>query len=182
MVGTRVISDNNRANNDAMKAMTTRMKMITMTAATMRIHAEANCLQTLCHIELIYGQLKLLPLSNMSLMSVSIGVLPTRRTKNNCSITCELTVLREGNRSRSLPNLVGWLGYCVLQYSSSAHCDFSWRLSMCATSESPHASETNGDWLRTNQLKNDFQQLYDEQLDGRKRSKLPALSGRKKYF
>ena len=102
--------------------MTTMMMIAT---ATMRIHAEANCLQTLCHIELIYGQLKLLPLSNMSLMSVSIGVLPTRRTKNNCSITCELTVLREGNRSRSLPNRVGWLGYCVLQYSSSAHCDFS---------------------------------------------------------
>ena len=155
MVGTRVISDNNRANNSALET-TTRMKMtmMTMTAtATTRIHAEANCLQTLCHIELIYGQLKLLPLSNMSLMSVSIGVLPTRRTKNNCSITCELTVLREGNRSRSLPNRVGWLGYCVLQYSSSAHCDFSWRLSMCATSESPHASETNGDWLRTIHLK-----------------------------
>lgn len=126
MVGTRFISDNNRANNSEMKT-TTRMKMMMTTAAatTTRIHAEANCLQTLCHIELIYGQLKLLPLSNMSLMSVSIGVLPTRRTKNNCSITCELTVLREGNRSRSLPNRVGWLGYCVLQYSSSAHCDFS---------------------------------------------------------
>lgn len=128
MVGTRFISDNNRANNSEMKT-TTRMKMMMAAAAaattTTRIHAEANCLQTLCHIELIYGQLKLLPLSNMSLMSVSIGVLPTRRTKNNCSITCELTVLREGNRSRSLPNRVGWLGYCVLQYSSSAHCDFS---------------------------------------------------------
>jgi hypothetical protein len=34
------------------------------------------------------------------------------------------------------------LGYCVLQYSSSAHCDFSCRLSICATSDSPHASET----------------------------------------
>jgi hypothetical protein len=97
------------------------MVVVVVAAATITIHAEANCLQTLCHIELMYGQLKLLPLSNMSLMSVSMGVLPTRRTKNSCSITCELTVLREGNRSSSLPNRVGWLGYCVLQYSSSAH-------------------------------------------------------------
>jgi hypothetical protein len=97
------------------------MMMVVVVVMVTTIHAEANCLQTLCHIELIYGQLKLLPLSNMSLMSVSMGVLPTRRTKNSCSITCELTVLREGNRSSSFPNRVGWLGYCVLQYSSSAH-------------------------------------------------------------
>jgi hypothetical protein len=113
-VGTQVIGDEIIAINDGMKSTTTTMMM-------MMIHAEANCLQTLCHIELMYGQLKLLPLSNMSLMSVSMGVLPTRRTKNSCSITCELTVLREGNRNNSLPNRVGWLGYCVLQYSSSAH-------------------------------------------------------------
>jgi len=91
-------------------------------------------------MEFMYGQLKLLPLSNMSLMSVSMGVLPTSRTKNNCSITCELTVRSDGNRSNSLPNLIGWLGYCVRQYSSRAHCDFSCSDSMCVTSDSPHAS------------------------------------------
>lgn len=70
-------------------------------------YADASCRQTECHIVLMYGQLKLLPLSSMSLMSVSIGVFPTSRTKNSCSITCEDTVLRDGSRSSSLPNLVG---------------------------------------------------------------------------
>lgn len=55
----------------------------------------------------MYGQLKLLPLNSMSLISVSIGVFPTNRTKNSCSITCDDTVLSDGNRSNSLPNLVG---------------------------------------------------------------------------
>lgn len=55
----------------------------------------------------MYGQLKLLPLSSMSLMSVSIGVLPTSRTKKSCSITCDETVRSDGSRSNSLPNLVG---------------------------------------------------------------------------
>ena len=54
-------------------------------------------------------------------MRVSIGVLPTSLTKKSCSITEADTVLREGSLSNSLPNLVGWLGYWVLQYSSSAH-------------------------------------------------------------
>ena len=58
-------------------------------------------------------------------MRVSIGVLPTSLTKKSCSITEADTVLREGSLSNSLPNLVGWLGYWVLQYSSSAHWDFS---------------------------------------------------------
>lgn len=40
-----------------------------------------------CHIVEMYGQLKELPESSMSRISVSIGVFPTRRTKNNCSIT-----------------------------------------------------------------------------------------------
>lgn len=75
------------------------------------LHNEAGvpviCLQTECHMEFMYGQLKLLPLNSMSLMSVSMGVLPTNRTKNNCSITCELTVRSDGNRSNSLPNLIG---------------------------------------------------------------------------
>lgn len=69
----------------------------------------------------IYGHENELPESNISLIRVSIGVLPTNLTKNSCSITAELTVRKLGNRSRSLPNLVGWLGYCVLQYSSRAH-------------------------------------------------------------
>ena len=77
----------------------------------------------------------------MSLMSVSIGVLPTRRTKNSCSMTEEDTVLREGSRSSSFPNLVGWLGYWLRQYSSKAHCDFSCSCSITCTSERPQASE-----------------------------------------
>lgn len=55
-------------------------------------------------------------------------------------LTCEETVRREGNRRSSFPNLVGWLGYCVRQYSSRAHCDFSCNDSMWLTSDSPHAS------------------------------------------
>lgn len=105
-------------------------------------YAEANCRQTECHILLMYGQLKLLPLNSISRMSVSIGVLPTSRTKKSCSITWELTVRSDGRRRRSFPNLVGWFGYCVLQYSSKAHWDFSCRLSMWATSDNPQASET----------------------------------------
>lgn len=70
-------------------------------------YAEASCRQTECHIVDMYGQLKLLPLSSISLISVSIGVFPTSRTKNSCSITCDDTVLSEGNRRSSLPNLVG---------------------------------------------------------------------------
>ena len=67
------------------------------------------------------GHWKELPESSMSLMSVSMGVLPTRRTKKSCSITEAETVRREGSRSRSFPNRVGWLGYWVRQYSSRAH-------------------------------------------------------------
>lgn len=55
----------------------------------------------------MYGHEKELPDRSMSLMRVSIGVLPTKRTKNNCSITDELTVRKLGRRNRSLPNLVG---------------------------------------------------------------------------
>ena len=76
----------------------------------------------------------------MSRIRVSMGVLPTSRTKNNCSITCEETVLNEGRRNRSLPNRVGWFGYCVRQYSSSAHWDFSCICSMTWTSVNAGAS------------------------------------------
>ncbi len=102
----------------------------------------AICRQIFCHIEFIYGQLKLPPLNNISLMRVSMGVLPTSLTKNNCSMTCELTVRREGNLSNNLPNLIGWFGYCVLQYSSRAHWDFSCSDSIWPTSDRPQASET----------------------------------------
>lgn len=87
-------------------------------------------------------------------MSVSIGVFPTNLTKNSCSITCELTVLSEGNLSSSLPNLVGWLGYCVLQYSSRAHWDFSCKDSICPTSLKPQASEIKKKKKRLNNWKN----------------------------
>ena len=50
------------------------------------------------------------------------------------------TVRNEGSRSSSLPKRLGWLGYWLLTYSSSAHCDFSWRLSMWAASDRPQAS------------------------------------------
>lgn len=108
------------------------------------------------------------PVSRISRISVSTGVLPTSREKNNCWMTwldykedfvlllsqkaCGLgtafcstltagdTMRSEGNRSSSLPNRIGWLGYCVRQYSSRAHWDFSCSDSMCATSDKPHAS------------------------------------------
>lgn len=55
------------------------------------------------------------------LMRVSMGVLPTSLTKKSCSMTVEDTVRSDGRRRSSLPNLVGWFGYCVRQYSSRAH-------------------------------------------------------------
>lgn len=73
-------------------------------------------------------------------MRVSIGVLPTKRTKNSCSITDDETVRREGSRSRSFPKRLGWFGYWLLTYSSRAHWDFSCRLSMWAASDRPQAS------------------------------------------
>ncbi|KAG8191190.1 hypothetical protein JTE90_011874 [Oedothorax gibbosus] len=102
--------------------------------------AARACPPDIGHCRGMYGQLKDDPLSSMSRMRVSIGVLPTRRTKKSCSMTCEDTVRSEGSRRSSLPNLVGWLGYWVRQYSSSAHWDFSWRPSMWATSLRPQAS------------------------------------------
>ena len=49
----------------------------------------------------------LLPLRTMSLIKVSMGVLPTSLRKNTCSMTCDETVLSEGNLKRSLPKRVG---------------------------------------------------------------------------
>lgn len=92
------------------------------------------------HIDGMYGQLKLEPDRSISRMSVSIGVLPTSRTKKSCSMTCDETVRRDGSRRSNLPKRTGWLAYCVRQYSSRAHCDFSCKLSMCATSDNPQAS------------------------------------------
>jgi len=69
-----------------------------------------------------------------------MGVLPTRRTKNSCSMTCAEIVRSDGSLSSSLPKRVGCPGYCVLTYSSSAHWDFSWIDSTCVTSDIPHAS------------------------------------------
>lgn len=92
----------------------------------------------------MYGQLKDEPLSSMSLIKVSMGVFPTSRTKNNCSITCDETDRNEGNRRSSLPNLVGWFGYWVRQYSSNAHWLFSCSDSMWLMSVKPHASVGEG--------------------------------------
>lgn len=55
----------------------------------------------------MYGHENELPDRSISLMRVSIGVFPTRRTKNNCSITAELTVLKLGNLSNNFPKRVG---------------------------------------------------------------------------
>lgn len=98
----------------------------------------------------MYGQLKLLPDSSMSLIRVSMGVFPTRRTKKSCSMTEEETVRREGKRSSSFPNLLGWLGYWLLTYSSKAHWDFSCRPSTWATSDRPQASTDRGNDSGTN--------------------------------
>ena len=57
------------------------------------------------------GHWNWLPDISMSLIRVSMGVLPTSRTKKSCSIAADDTVLSEGKRRSSLPNLVGWLGY-----------------------------------------------------------------------
>ena len=55
----------------------------------------------------VVGHWKVLPERSMSLIRVSIGVLPTSLTKNSCSITDDETVLREGSLRRSLPKRVG---------------------------------------------------------------------------
>ena len=57
------------------------------------------------------GEVLLLPLRTISRIRVSMGVLPTSRKKKTCSMTWDDTVLNDGNRSKSLPNRVGWLGY-----------------------------------------------------------------------
>ena len=74
-------------------------------------------------------------------MRVSMGVLPTSLTKKSCSITEAETVRREGSLRRSFPNLVGWLGYWVRQYSSRAHWDFSCSCSITGGEVRPTASE-----------------------------------------
>lgn len=84
---------------------------------------------------------EVLPFKTMSRIRVSMGVLPTSLRKKTCSMTCEDTVLNEGRRRSSLPNRVGWLGYCVLQYSSRAHWDFSCSCSMACALVSPGASK-----------------------------------------
>lgn len=73
-------------------------------------------------------------------MRVSMGVFPTNRTKKSCSMTEDETVRSEGKRRRSFPNLLGWLGYWLLTYSSRAHWDFSWRPSTWTMSDKPQAS------------------------------------------
>jgi len=103
-----------------------------------------SCFTRWYHCMGIYGHVnELSPVNNMFRISVSIGVFPTKRTKKSCSMTWELTVRSEGKRSNNLPNRVGWFGYCVRQYSSRAHCDFSWRLSIWLTSVRPQASVEN---------------------------------------
>lgn len=128
-------------------------------------HVVVNCRHIVCHIDVKYGQEKLFPDNNISRINVSIGVLPTKRTKNNCSITWKIiktlnqifvdwkiiffnctwdeTVLNDGSLNNNFPNLVGCVGYWVLQYSSNAHCDCSCNFSICCTSDNPQASINN---------------------------------------
>ena len=108
--------------------------------------------RALCHIEypvVMLGHWKVFPERSISLIKVSIGVFPTNLTKNSCSITEADTVLKEGRRRRSLPNLVGWLGYWVLQYSSRAHWDFSCNCSITGGEVRPIASENKIAWVYT---------------------------------
>lgn len=51
------------------------------------------------------------PDRSMSLIRVSMGVFPTRRTKNTCSITLWFTVRIEGSLNKSLPRRLGCVGY-----------------------------------------------------------------------
>ncbi len=88
-----------------------------------------------------YGQLMELPDSCMSRMSVSMGVLPTRRMKKSWEMRLAGTALRAGKRSRSRPKRWGCPGYCMRSYSVRATWAFSCRLSTWAGSVSPHASK-----------------------------------------
>ena len=74
-------------------------------------------------------------------MMVSVVTFPSSLTKKSCSITEAETVRREGSLRRSFPNLVGWLGYWVRQYSSRAHWDFSCSCSITGGEVRPTASE-----------------------------------------
>ena len=49
--------------------------------------------------------------------------------------------LKEGSLRRSLPNRVGWFGYCVRMQSSKAHWVRSWSPSTCAALASPWESK-----------------------------------------
>ncbi|KAG7251556.1 hypothetical protein CRUP_023790 [Coryphaenoides rupestris] len=71
------------------------------------------------------GQLMELPESCMSRMSVSMGVLPTRRMKKSWEMRLAGTARRAGSRSSSRPKRCGCPGYCILSYSVSATCAFS---------------------------------------------------------
>ncbi len=88
-----------------------------------------------------YGQLMELPDSCMSRMSVSMGVLPTRRMKKSWEMRLAGTALRAGSRSRSRPKRWGCPGYCMRSYSVRATWAFSCKLSTWAESVSPHASK-----------------------------------------
>lgn len=87
-----------------------------------------------------YGQLMELPDSCMSRISVSMGVLPTRRMKKSWEMRFAGTARRAGRRSSKRPKRCGWFGYCNLSYSVRATWAFSCRDSTWAGSVSPHAS------------------------------------------
>lgn len=81
-----------------------------------------------------------LPESCMSRISVSMGVLPTRRMKKSWEMRLAGTARRAGRRSSKRPKRWGWLGYCILSYSVRATWAFSCRDSTWAGSVRPHAS------------------------------------------
>ena len=53
---------------------------------------------------------------NISINSLSIGILPIVFLKKSSSIVLPLTDFSVGNNNRSLPNLNGWVGYEVWMY------------------------------------------------------------------
>ena len=92
-------------------------------------------------VSVLVGQQKLLPPSSMSLISVSIGVLPISFIKKRFSTAAGFISLRAGIRRSRRPALPGWLLYCMRSYSSSEAYVFSCKFCMVPGSCSPGTSE-----------------------------------------
>lgn len=91
-------------------------------------------------VSALTGQQKLLPPSNISLMRVSIGVLPISLIKNKFSTAAGFMSFRAGMRSSRRPALPGWLLYWIRSYSSSDAWVFSCKFCTVPGSCSPGTS------------------------------------------